>query len=198
MGCSANLQNRHTFKKGETIERIAHRYQVSMEDLRSLNEWEDISSFLPTEIQINLSPKRGIVKAAFAYQRAYIPPARFMWPVLGRLSSPFGHRWGMMHNGIDIASPPGSPIRAAKGGKVIHSGRVKGYGNLVVVYHGGGYSTVYAHASKLLVRKGSRVKTGQRIALVGSTGRSTGPHLHFEVRRFKTATDPLRYLQRRH
>ena len=84
--------------------------------------------------------------------------------------------------------------RASESGRVIHSGRLGDYGNAVIVKHAGYYRTVYAHASRTLVRKGQFVEKGQRIALVGSTGRSTGPHLHFEIRRRETPRDPILYL----
>lgn len=118
----------------------------------------------------------------------------FIWPVSGPVVSGFGMRWGRMHEGIDIGAASGTPIRAAAAGTVIHAGWLGGYGNLVVVDHGGGLATAYAHASSILVGVGQRVEQGQTIALVGSTGNSSGPHLHFEVRVNGSAVDPLGYL----
>jgi murein DD-endopeptidase MepM/ murein hydrolase activator NlpD len=120
--------------------------------------------------------------------------AGFVWPVNGVVVSGFGMRWGRMHEGIDITAATGTPIRAAASGTVIHSGWLGGYGNLVVIDHGNGLATAYAHASALLVRVGQQVSQGQTIALVGSTGNSSGPHLHFEVRVNGVAVDPLLYL----
>jgi murein DD-endopeptidase MepM/ murein hydrolase activator NlpD len=97
------------------------------------------------------------------------------------ITSPFGFRWGRPHQGIDMAAPVGTPILSAEVGKVVYSGWKQGYGNFVAIDHGHGYQTHYAHCSKLLVRIGQKVKNGQLIAKVGSTGHSTGPHLHFEV-----------------
>ncbi|GIU95233.1 MAG: hypothetical protein KatS3mg012_1690 [Gaiellaceae bacterium] len=118
----------------------------------------------------------------------------FVWPVSGVVVSGFGMRWGRMHEGIDISASTGTPIRAAAAGTVIWSGWRGGYGNAVIIDHGGGLSTVYAHASALIARQGQRVAQGEVIALVGSTGNSSGPHLHFEVRINGAAVDPLLYL----
>lgn len=112
----------------------------------------------------------------------------------GRISSRFGPRWGSYHKGLDIANPTGTPIVAADGGKVAFSGWKGDYGYLVIINHENGYATYYGHASKLLVKKGDRVYRGQTIAKVGNTGRSTGPHLHFEVRKNGTPVDPLKYI----
>ena len=112
----------------------------------------------------------------------------------GWVSSEYGNRWHSLlgkykfHSGIDIAVNSGTPIKAAEDGTVILSGSNGGYGLCVIIDHGGGISTLYGHASKLLVKKGDVVTRGQSIALVGSTGVSTGPHLHFEVR-IKGVTD---------
>jgi murein DD-endopeptidase MepM/ murein hydrolase activator NlpD len=120
--------------------------------------------------------------------------AGFIWPADGVVTSGFGMRWGRMHEGIDIAAPIGTPIWAAAAGTVIHAGWLSGYGSLVVVDHGNGLATAYAHASAILVVLGQQVSQGETIALVGSTGHSTGPHLHFEVRINGVAVDPLLYL----
>ncbi|HUF02026.1 MAG TPA: peptidoglycan DD-metalloendopeptidase family protein [Gaiellaceae bacterium] len=120
--------------------------------------------------------------------------AGFIWPVNGVVVSGFGMRWGRMHEGIDITAPTGTPIWAAAAGTVIWSGWRGGYGNAVVVDHGNGLATLYAHASALLVGVGQQVSQGQAVALVGSTGNSSGPHLHFEVRVNGVAVDPLLYL----
>ena len=126
---------------------------------------------------------------------------RYVWPVHGRLTSYFGRRnLGMgtaaFHRGIDVAAPTGTPIVAARSGTVVYSGwSTSGYGNLVRIRHGDGSETWYAHASRLLVSVGQYVNQGQRIALVGSTGLSTGPHLHFELHIGGIAVDPLRELR---
>lgn len=137
--------------------------------------------------------------------RAYggADPAAGAWihPVEGRVSSPFGPRRlegeaeARLHAGLDIAAPTGTPIRAARGGTVTFAGRRGGYGNTVVIEHGGGLSTLYAHAASIDVAEGDRVRAGAPIATVGSTGRSTGPHLHFEIRRDGEPVDPARALR---
>jgi murein DD-endopeptidase MepM/ murein hydrolase activator NlpD len=114
----------------------------------------------------------------------------------GRLSSPFGWRKDPIHGdeeyhqGMDLAAPEGTPIRAPARGKVVESGYREGYGNLVVLDHGGGLTTLYAHNLENRVKEGEWVRRGAVLATVGSTGRSTGPHLHFEVRRKGTRQDP--------
>jgi murein DD-endopeptidase MepM/ murein hydrolase activator NlpD len=121
-------------------------------------------------------------------------PAGLIWPVNGPVVSGFGMRWGRLHEGIDIAASTGTPIWAAAAGTVIHTGWLGGYGNLVVVDHGNGLATAYAHASAILVAVGQQVSQGETVSLVGSTGNSSGPHLHFEVRVNGIAVDPLLYL----
>jgi murein DD-endopeptidase MepM/ murein hydrolase activator NlpD len=120
--------------------------------------------------------------------------AGLIWPCDGVVVSGFGMRWGRMHEGIDIGCAYGAPNRAAAAGTVIYSGWLGGYGNLVVIDHGNGLSTAYAHASALLVSVGQSVSQGETVSLVGSTGNSSGPHLHFEVRINGQAVDPLLYL----
>lgn len=106
-----------------------------------------------------------------------------IWPTTARyISSPYGWRWGTIHTGTDIAGPYGSPIYAYKAGLVIYSGWMKDYGNIIKLDHGNGFQTWYAHCSKLLVTAGQEVSQGETISLMGSTGFSTGNHLHFEVR----------------
>jgi len=120
--------------------------------------------------------------------------AGFSWPVQGVLTSRFGPRWGRMHEGIDIGAGSGTPIAAAAGGTVIVAGWQGGYGQLVVVDHGGGLSTAYAHQSRIAVSVGEAVGRGSILGYVGCTGHCFGDHLHFEVRVNGGAVDPLGYL----
>ncbi len=116
------------------------------------------------------------------------------WPVSAPITSPFGWRWGRMHEGIDLGAAYGTPIAAAGSGTVIYAGWLGGYGNLTVIDHGGGLATAYGHQSRIAVSVGQQVAGGEIIGYVGSTGHSTGPHLHFEVRVNGQAVDPLGYL----
>jgi len=117
------------------------------------------------------------------------------WPTNGTITSGFGSRWGKLHSGIDIANGTGTPIRAAKAGTVIVSGfDDSGYGNWIVIDHGGGFSTLYGHMSRRRASEGQSVKQGELIGDMGSTGRSTGPHLHFETRVSGNPRDPIGYL----
>jgi murein DD-endopeptidase MepM/ murein hydrolase activator NlpD len=132
---------------------------------------------------------------------SYSPPgdrtpsaAGFIWPVSGPVVSPFGMRWGRMHEGIDIGVGYGTPIHAAASGRVVYSGWMDGYGNLVAIDHGRGLSTAYAHQSRIGASVGQTVSQGQVIGYVGCTGHCFGPHLHFEVRVNGTPVDPLGYL----
>jgi len=131
----------------------------------------------------------------------YLPDAPmqasgYIWPAKGVLTSGYGWRWGRMHKGIDIAAPIGTPVFAAAPGEVISAGwNSGGYGNLVKILHADGSITVYAHNSRILVQQGQRVEQGEQISAMGSTGFSTGPHLHFEVHPSgKSAVNPIAYL----
>lgn len=123
-----------------------------------------------------------------------------MWPIDGPITSPFGWRThpifgtSRFHSGIDIGADYGDPITAADGGVVIYSDWMGGYGKVIIIDHGGGISTLYAHNSELLVGEGERVRKGQQITRAGSTGYSTGPHLHFEVRQNGSPVSPMNYL----
>lgn len=133
----------------------------------------------------------------------YLPNSQkfngYIWPAEGVFTSGYGRRWGRMHRGIDIAAPIGTPIVAAAPGEVLVAGwNSGGYGNLVKLKHPDGSLTLYAHNNKVLVQKGQEVDQGQQIAEMGNTGRSTGPHLHFEIHpKGQGAKNPLAYLPKR-
>ena len=125
-----------------------------------------------------------------------VDTGRFMWPVPSsrRVSSKFGKRGKAHHDGIDIPARSGANIIASDDGKVAFAGKMRGYGRIIVVKHDGGYHTVYAHNQKNYVKKGQRVSRGEVIALVGSSGRSTGPHVHFEIRKNNRSRNPASYI----
>ena len=116
------------------------------------------------------------------------------WPLHGKITSRFDRRRRTLHDGIDIAAKKGAKVSAARAGEVVFSQRHGTYGNLILLKHDNGLTTVYAHNAINLVKKGQRVRRGQTIARVGATGRATGPHLHFEVRRGVTPQNPLSFL----
>ena len=116
------------------------------------------------------------------------------WPVIGAISSVYGKRNGDFHHGLDIATPSGSLIQAARAGKVTKTGWFGVYGLTVMIDHGNGIQTLYAHNSKVLVKVGDSVKVGEGISMSGNTGNSTGPHLHFEIRQNGQTMNPENYL----
>src|SRR5439155_14363038 len=131
---------------------------------------------------------------ASAASNGRVSAAGLIWPVSGPVTSGFGYRWRRLHAGIDISCGIGTPVHAAKAGTVIFSGQMSGYGNVEIVDHGGGFSTLYAHLSRLGTAEGTQVGQGQVIAYSGNTGHSTGPHLHFETRVGGHSQDPTNYL----
>ncbi len=133
-----------------------------------------------------------------SYSYGSAPSGRLLWPVLGKISSGFGYRrissgGSKFHSGVDIYSPSGSPVYAAETGQVIKAGYDGGYGYCILIYHGGNFATFYAHLSGFAISNGQFVQKGQVIGYVGTTGFTTGPHLHFEVRIKGAPTNPLSY-----
>jgi len=168
-------------------EELATLTEREREELAEMEALQQVSATLAAKIQA--------AQAASAGTGGGSPSAAgLVWPVLGPVTSPFGTRWGRTHEGIDIGAPSGTAIRAAAAGTVIYAGWLGGYGNLVVVDHGNGLATAYGHQSSVAAGTGQAVSQGQVIGYVGSTGHSTGPHLHFEVRVNGVPVDPLGYL----
>jgi murein DD-endopeptidase MepM/ murein hydrolase activator NlpD len=211
----------HQVRPGENLYRIGLHYGIPAEQLARINGVRDVTSlrvgqrlWIPKERAGNVpsQPRTGVAsttkppsKASSSASAAARQAARreaeqnahvsFGWPIQNpELSSRFGRRWGRPHEGVDFAAAQGTRILAAEAGKVTHSGRLGDYGNVVILKHAGNYRTVYAHARKLLVKRGQFVDKGERIAEVGSTGRASGPHLHFEIRERETPRDPMLYL----
>jgi len=177
----------HTVKNGETIDLIARKYHVNAEIILLANGLEDFEE-----------PETG--------DKLFIPGVKihfadFLWPLVGcRITSRFGMRihpiFGdrRFHEGLDLAKWYGAPVRASADGIVTFAGRYAGYGNMITIMHKNGFSTRYGHLKSFLVKVRQYVKAGQFIGKVGSTGNSTGPHLHFEVRKYGRTADPLKYL----
>jgi len=141
-------------------------------------------------------PVNRIVARGTKAEVAFRGSGRFLWPIVGQITSPYGWRGREFHAGIDICQSKGAPVRASNSGTVTFAGWRGGYGNLVIINHGGGIETYYAHNSSLLVSVGQQVEKSQQIATVGSTGRSTGPHVHFEIRVNGSPVNPMEYLNK--
>jgi murein DD-endopeptidase MepM/ murein hydrolase activator NlpD len=137
--------------------------------------------------------KKGSYTRKATYSKG---PVRFSWPSKGRVISSFGPKKGGLYNdGINISAPDGAPIKAAEEGKVVYAGNeLRGYGNLILIKHKNGYLTAYAHARRILVKKGSFVRKGDVIAEVGKTGNENQPQLHFSIRKGRKALNPKKYL----
>lgn len=204
LGCSSSPRLVHVVGRGENLYRIGKAYGVDYRDLARLNGIADPARIeVGQRIVIPGATRRLPVdviapRYADAARPEFGPPGGrpwFRWPTReGTLSSGFGPRRGTFHDGVDIAAPEGTPVYAARDGRVIYSDRIPGYGNVVIVSHERGLSTVYAHNSRNRVAAGDAVKEGEVVSLVGSTGRTTGPNLHFEVRVDNVARNPLFYL----
>ena len=189
----------HTVGPGEDLFRISRAYDIEPRVVAELNRIynpNDISTgdeiFIPGVKKVLEVPPPTPEEMAEEVRKGL-----FIWPVEGMIYSLYGPRWGRMHYGVDISAPRGTPIVAAADGYVVISGRRNGYGGYgitVEIKHDEHYSTVYAHLCETMVKEGDKVRAGEKIGLVGSTGRSTGPHCHFEVRYDGVAMDPLFFL----
>ncbi|MQA25039.1 MAG: peptidoglycan DD-metalloendopeptidase family protein [Micromonosporaceae bacterium] len=145
-----------------------------------------------------VTPPDGMVKAKPSPPPKPAPAPAWVKPTRNyRVTSGFGYRWGTAHEGVDLAGPTGTPIFTVRAGTVKLAGWHGGYGYAVIVDHGNGVETLYGHNSAVLVREGQRVRTGQRIARMGSTGYSTGPHLHFEVHLGDDPVNPVPWMRKR-
>lgn len=180
-------------KTSRSGERSVQSFSVDISDLKNvldkLNKISSSSNNLSTDLT-----------EANAKLEKFLDVIPTLWPVNAEIGDGFGYRKDpftrrkTFHEGLDLAADKGVSIKASASGIVTLAGRYNGYGLAVMIDHGKGISTLYGHTSKILVKEGQYVKKGEIIAKVGSTGRSTGPHLHFEVRLFNTPVDPLQYL----
>ncbi|HEY64046.1 MAG TPA: M23 family metallopeptidase [Caldilineae bacterium] len=195
----------HVVEEGDTLEKIARKYKVTPETIVNYkpNGLKSVDDPLPRDkvLIIPGGEKPWVPPYVSAYSGP-IPPAsrkgtgRFVWPVSGRITALFGQIvQGKIHKGLDIGAWTGAPVIASDSGYVAFAGWDRtGYGNLVIINHGNGYVTYYAHLSKIFVKRGDSVAQGQRIGSVGSTGNATGPHLHFEIRYHNIHRNPLGFL----
>lgn len=207
----------HIARRGESLERIAKGYGVSLQSLAELNNIQNpkdlhegqkiylpersaqqrfkklpLAEMIAKEMKKGKRHKKG--KASAEEKEIRVEAGKFQWPINGYVMSPFGIRHGRRHDGVDIKATRGTPIKAAASGEVVFSGKMRGYGNLILIKHEDNYFTAYAHNSHNGVKVGQKIKQGEVIGKVGATGRATGPHLHFEIREGEKARNPLFFL----
>ena len=175
---------------------IVEKYEIELPELTT--EEQAIAKLYEKKIIVATTRYPNMNSSGFSTSRSITTVKNLgislIKPTSGVLTSRFGSRWGSTHTGIDIGAPTGTAIKAAAGGTVIFSGWKGTLGKIVVISHGNGIQTYYGHCSSLLVSTGDTVSAGQLIAKVGNTGRSTGPHLHFEIRVNGSAINPQRYI----
>lgn len=191
----------HTVKQGETLSSIARKYNVTITEIADQNGIQN-PNHLEAGTELVIKRKAGEFEESMRLLLTDGEPMggdpvvelNFDWPLNGNITSPYGWRKTGFHRGVDIAAPEGTVIKAADDGTVLESGYRGKYGNTVIIRHNAEIQTLYAHASQLLVTKGEAVQQGEPIAKIGSTGRSTGPHLHFEIIVDGERQDPQEYL----
>ncbi|MBK9519181.1 MAG: peptidoglycan DD-metalloendopeptidase family protein [Anaeromyxobacter sp.] len=203
----------HLVRRGETVYRIARAYGLDAADLLEVNGIVDprqvsvgTELFVPGASRVvDVEETTGKVAGSNSTPTSTSTPtptstststqaSRLAWPLKGVLYGRYGVRAGRRHDGIDLAAPEGTPIGAAAAGTVIYAGEQAGYGSIVILRHPGGLVTLYAHCSEVLVEEGREVRRGEPVARVGQTGRTSGPHLHFEVRDGTRPRNPLLFL----
>lgn len=215
----------HVVAKGDTLYNISKRYNVDMRQLSRTNNLREPFTLsigqrllLPGSIvtktaaspqsaktptgKKTASSSKSVRQRTTGKSASYGTPvkkrsSKFAWPVRGTVISKFGViAKGRNNDGINIKAPLGAAVKAADAGTIAYAGNeLKGFGNLILIKHSGGWITAYAHNDRLLVRKGQKVRKGEKIATVGSTGGVSSPQLHFEIRAGKKAVNPLSYLQ---
>ena len=191
LGQKANFQEDAKLQ-GQLVNRLqTDRQALEAAELQLAQDSQRIATMLQQRLSVPGLPSTAPAPTS---------SGQFQIPANGPITSAFGYRYhpilgrGKLHSGMDIGAPTGTPIYAAEAGTVITAGWNGGYGNCVIISHGNGFTTLYGHASELYVTPGQAVQRGQPVAAIGSTGLSTGPHLHFEVRFNGEPTDPAPYL----
>ncbi|MFH1726674.1 MAG: M23 family metallopeptidase [Elusimicrobiota bacterium] len=192
----ATPEGRRILREADRYARIA-KVLKKCHDSKSLDEGDVLDVLYATGV-LKKPPKARRARRRPSPEPFPVPVYKgaWRWPLrAGVVSSEFGKRWGKRHHGIDIAADSGVPVFAAAPGKVLYAGdRIKGYGNVVILRHDQETTTLYAHNRSMKVKEGQRVKRGHVIATLGSTGRSTGPHVHFEIREGPRSIDPRKRL----
>ncbi len=184
----------HPVERGQYLWRIAKIYGVDMGVIMRANRLSDPNKLRAGQ-PLFIPGAEAVLRVGAHKPPASLKKGSFIWPVDSRrITSRYGTRRGKKHKGIDIAAPSGTKIVASREGKVVYAGVLSGYGQVIIIEHKNGYSTIYAHNSRNLVKVGDRVRQGQVIGRVGSSGRSSGPHLHLEIRKGYQAVNPLDYL----
>jgi lipoprotein NlpD len=199
----------HVVERHQTLYRICKTYEVNIHEVASVNGITDHSK-IQTGQRIFIPGAKKVLKVEIVIDdvaaeqvatekerpKTVYKKMDFLWPVEGKLGDGFEDNERKRHQGIDIRASQGTPIKASSAGIVIYSGNtIKGYGNMVILRHSEEYVTVYAHNQVNLVEEGARMEKGEIIGKVGQTGRATGPHLHFEIRRNNKPVDPLLFLE---
>ena len=181
---------------GESFEAVAFRLNSSSAELQLANPWLNPVN-ISAGMHLNIPPQQNYAHS-IGYSDSHVTASSpiagnrgFIWPLDDiDITSVFGQRHGRLHKGIDLRAPAGTQIRAAAAGRVKFSGRQRGYGNIVIIDHGKGRQTAYAHNRRNLVGVSQRIRKGQAIATVGSSGNATGYHVHFEYRQWGRAVNP--------
>ncbi|MCL2012579.1 MAG: LysM peptidoglycan-binding domain-containing M23 family metallopeptidase [Cystobacterineae bacterium] len=195
---AAKATSSHRVSKGETLYGIARHYGVALAELLAANGLKETDILhIGQELFIPLASQTPHARGSASPEvRAKAMAGLVLeWPLRGMLYARFGKQGTQLHEGIALAAPLGTPIKAAAAGKVIHAGEEKGYGKIVILEHSVGIITLYAHTHELRVKAGEAVVAGATIATVGQSGRSRGPYLYFELRKNGIPVDPLPYFK---
>lgn len=186
----------YKIKKGDSLGKIAIRYKIKISDIKDFNRIQ--SNIIHSGDKIFLPDAKPLPKKKIAWRKLFI------MPLSGRITSGFGWRKSpftgkkQFHTGIDIGGNPiGTRVKATASGVVIHSGWAGQFGKMIIIKHKNGYFSVYGHLSKILVKKNKYIKRGEIIGKVGSTGLSTGPHLHFEIKKYQKPINPFTALKKK-